>query len=79
MRTLLVIVIAAVGIGLLIKRGGGPAAKEAKPATVASTPAATMAPTTRQPSEHNWPKRSLDRAAEVKRQVAAQRASDGVR
>jgi hypothetical protein len=76
MRTLLVIVIAAVGIGLLIKRGGGPAAKEAKPATVASTPAA---PTTRQPSEHNWPKRSLDRAAEVKRQVAAQRASDGVR
>ena len=29
-----------------------------------------------QASQHNWPKRALDRAADVKRQVAEQRRGD---
>lgn len=36
-------------------------------------------PTPRPVSEHNWMKRSLDRANEVKRQVAEQRKTDGAR
>ena len=75
MRILLVIVIAAVGIGFIINRGSRPAAKE--PQTAATVYA--QATTPQQPSEHNWPKRSLNRAADLKRQVAAQRAEDGVR
>lgn len=36
-------------------------------------------PTPRPVSEHNWMKRSLDRANEVKRQVAQQRKADETR
>ena len=36
-------------------------------------------PTPRPASEHNWMKRSLDRANEVKRQVVQQRKTDGTR
>jgi hypothetical protein len=36
-------------------------------------------PTPRPVSEHNWMKHSLDRANEVKRQVAQQRKEDGTR
>jgi hypothetical protein len=36
-------------------------------------------PTPRPAGEHNWMKHSLDRANEVKRQVAQQRKEDGTR
>ena len=36
-------------------------------------------PSARPVSEHNWMKQSLDRANEVKRQVAQQRKADGTR
>ena len=75
MRTLFVIIIAATGMGIIISRGGDEAAKERQTPGVAYAQASTQSP----PSEHNWPKRSLDRAADVKRQVAEQRQADGTR
>jgi hypothetical protein len=41
--------------------------------------AAQAAASPRPVSEHNWMKHSLDRANEVKRQVAQQRKEDGTR
>ena len=50
--------------------------------TAHAQPASNAAPNPsaapRQTSEHNWAKHSLDRAADVKRQVAAQRKSNDV-
>jgi hypothetical protein len=40
---------------------------------------AQVAASPRPVSEHNWMKHSLDRASEVKRQVAQQRKEDGTR
>ena len=40
---------------------------------------AAGSPSPRPVSEHNWMKQSLDRANEVKRQVAQQRREDGTR
>ena len=47
------------------------------PPKLVPTAQATMTP--RPVSPHNWMKNSLDRANEVKRQVAQQRASDGTK
>lgn len=44
-----------------------------------STAQVPGSPTPRPASEHNWMKRSLDRANEVKRQVVEQRKADGTR
>jgi hypothetical protein len=73
MRKFLVIAVLA-GLGWLFvvqKRTESP--KEAPKTAVAQT--ASPRPV----SEHNWMKHSLDRANEVKRQVAQQRKADGTR
>jgi len=74
MRTFLILLIAA-GLGGLFyyqkHTGEQPAAAQAEaarpPAKVAQTNAAP-----REPSEHNWMKRSLDRATEVRDQARTQ-------
>ena len=50
-----------------------------KPSPEKATTQAMTAVSPRPVSEHNWMKRSLDRASEVKRQVAQQRKEDGTR
>ena len=67
MKALLVVLL-MVGLGaafILQKRG-----EQAAPAQPAKTSAV---------SEHDWAKNSLNRAAEVKREVLRQRASNNVR
>jgi uncharacterized protein HemY len=49
--------------------------EQASPTAKAQT---SQAPETRQASEHDWAKHSLDRANEVKSQVQEQRKEDGV-
>lgn len=53
-----------------VRREPPTAAKQEAKAPVAQPSA------TREPSEHNWPKRALDRAADVRRQVTDQRKQD---
>lgn len=48
-----------------------------KVVTAAHAPAQTASP--RPVSEHNWMKRSLDRASDVKKQVVQQRKEDGTK
>jgi cytoskeletal protein RodZ len=50
-----------------------------KPAPEKTVAQATASASPRPVSEHNWMKHSLDRANEVKRQVAQQRKEDGTR
>lgn len=57
----------AVGIVLVVNRH-----RESAPPPVATT-------ATSQVSEHDWAKHALDRAADVKRQVAQQREEDDVK
>ena len=52
-----------------------PAAQKTAPAALSKAQAAAPA---NQPSQH-WPKRALDRASDVKRQVAEQRKGDETR
>ena len=49
-----------------------------KPAVVATAKAPTAAPAG-QPAAQHWPKRALDRAADVKRQVADKNKADETR
>ncbi len=58
--------------------GGGVVAHKHRTTTpvVAQTAAKVSAPSPTL-SQHNWPKRSLDRAHDVKRQVLKQRKADG--
>jgi hypothetical protein len=72
------ILVAGIGGGLFLwqKQHGQKAAPEEIPAatqqqTIASKPALTPAPRG-QTSEHNWMKRALDRAADVRDQARAQ-------
>jgi hypothetical protein len=54
--------------------------KRSEPAKTAPEKVTAQAGTTASPrpvSEHNWMKRSLDRANDVKKQVAQQRKEDG--
>jgi hypothetical protein len=53
--------------------------ESAKPAENSKTVTQVAAASPRPVSEHNWMKHSLDRANEVKRQVAQQRKEDGTR
>lgn len=66
MRSTLILLLVVFGVGgmLLInaRRSPAPAAAPATPSVV---------------SQHNWAKKSLDRTADVKRQVADQQAKDG--
>lgn len=72
MRIVLVcLVVGAVIGGVLYNRSGTP--DTPAPKVVAATAPANAS---REPSQHNWPKRALDRAAEVKKQVAAERKSN---
>ena len=63
------LIVAAIAVGIVKHtrhEEPAPSALVAKPQTAARTT-----------SEHNWPKSSLDRVAEVKHQVAQQRKEDG--
>lgn len=82
MRTLAGLVIAAGIIGAVVlhkqRESAGQQASALKPSPVTATGAPAPAPTG-QASQHNWPKRALDRAADVKRQVGEQRKADETR
>jgi len=67
-------------VGLTVLFAAQKRSESTKPAP-ASKPVAQVAGTftPRPVSEHNWMKQSLDRTNEVKRQVAAQRKTDGTR
>ena len=76
MRTFMGLVI-AVGIGAAVlvqkqRQQSKPAAEITETTAVARASAAPSAAAAGPASEQNWPKRALDRAAEVKRQVAEQ-------
>ena len=73
MRIILVFLIVVVVAGgvLTYNRREKPAAPGQK-----TTTATSQASPTRDPSKHNWPKSALDRAAEVKQQVAEQRKAN---
>jgi len=72
MRILIGILIVAAVVGGVLKHN-----RREQPAPITSAPAsvATKAqpPAPQEPSKHNWPKRTLDRVAEVKQQVAQQK------
>jgi len=77
MRKFLVIaVLAGLTWLFIVQKRTEPAKPDQKSKT--STQAAVAA-SPRPVSEHNWMKNSLDRANEVKRQVAQQRKTDGTR
>ena len=67
------VIVAAIVGGFLSHRKQEP---PVAPAPVAVVMKAQATPA-RQTSEHNWPKYSLDRAAEVKREVLEQRKENG--
>jgi len=52
--------------------------RQEEPVAPAPSAIASKASTTSEPSQHNWPKRTLDRVAEVKRDVAEQQKSNQV-
>ncbi|HEX8897796.1 MAG TPA: hypothetical protein VF751_03795 [Chthoniobacterales bacterium] len=77
MRKFLVIgVLAGLTWLFIAQKRSEPAKPTAGNRTVAQT---AGSPSPRAVSEHNWMKHSLDRANEVKRQVAQQRKEDGTR
>ena len=72
MRRSLILLLLAVGIGeafYLQSRRENPAASAAL--------SAVQIPPVRESSEHNWPKRALDRAADAKRQAAQRHDENG--
>lgn len=79
MRTILGLVAAAGIIGAVVMHKQRQAPEEqpvaAKPAVGAIAKAPVAAPAGQPPAQH-WPKRSLDRAADVKRQVADKNKAD---
>ena len=76
MRKFLVIaVLAGLAWLFVVQKQNEP--QKTTPAKVAAQPATGASP--RPVSEHNWMKSSLDRANEVKRQVAQQRKEDATR
>lgn len=76
MRKFIVIAVLAALTWLFVvqKRSESEKPTPEKAAAHATTPVSP-----RPVSEHNWMKQSLDRASEVKRQVAQQRKEDGTR
>jgi len=77
MRKFLVIAVLAGLTWLFIVQKRSESAKPDQKSKTATQVAASASP--RPVSEHNWMKHSLDRANEVKRQVAQQRKADGTR
>ena len=77
MRKFLVIAVLAGLTWLFIVQKRSESAKPDQKSKTATQVAASTSP--RPVSEHNWMKHSLDRANEVKRQVAQQRKADGTR
>ena len=79
MRTFLGLVAAAGIIGAVVMQKQRQATEKqpvaAKPAVVATAKAPAAAPAGQPPAQH-WPKRALDRAADVKRQVADKNKAD---
>jgi hypothetical protein len=74
MRALVVVIITvAVAAGVLKHRNRVKSDAPAQPAVRAEQQAAASG----EPSQHHWPKRALDRAADVKRQVHEQRKQHG--
>jgi hypothetical protein len=74
MRKILVIAVLAGLAWLFVVQKRNEPQKTAPDKTVSQVSASP-----RPVSEHNWMKRSLDRANEVKRQVVQQRKEDGTR
>ena len=78
MRTFVGLVITAGIIGAVVlhkQRDSVPTQASAPTSPAVRAAAAAVPSPAGQPSQH-WPKRALDRAADVKRQVADQRKSD---
>jgi cytoskeletal protein RodZ len=76
MRKFLVVAILAGLAWLFVLQKRNEHQKAGPEKSVAQT---TASASPRPVSEHDWMKRSLDRAAEVKKQVAQQRKEDGTR
>jgi hypothetical protein len=77
MRKFLVIAVLAGLTWLFVaQKRSEPSKRDSTGKTVAQI---ASSPSPRPVSEHNWMKHSLDRANEVKRQVAQQRKEDGTR
>jgi hypothetical protein len=76
MRKFLVIaVLAGLAWVFVVQKRNEPQKNPAEKVTAQTATTASPRPV----SEHNWMKRSLDRASDVKRQVAQQRKEDGTR
>ena len=69
---LIFLVIAGLGYFFLRQKQDGPSAPEAKPVATQSVAAKLTPAPPGQASEHNWMKRSLDRARDVRDQSRAQ-------
>lgn len=76
MRIILALVaVLAIGGGIVANRSRAVESKPIATAEKAATaPAPSAAPSV---SQHNWPKKALDRAGDVKRQVLEGRKTDG--
>ena len=81
MRAFIGIAAAAGIIGAVVLQKQRVAAPEQRPAVeaAAAAPVSSKPAPAAQPSGHNWPKSAVDRAADVKRQVAEQRKGDETR
>lgn len=77
MRVLIALTIVAVIAGAVVTHRKNERDAAASVATMKASSAQPAAP--REVSQHNWAKRSLDRAAEVKQQVAQQQKENGTR
>jgi hypothetical protein len=79
MRKFLVLTVLAGLTLLFVVQKRNEAAKPGPAEKKVAVQNATSSPAPRPVSEHNWMKRSLDRANDVKKQVAQQRKEDGTR
>jgi hypothetical protein len=79
MKTLIALVVVVLVIGGIVRHRQDQAAAPAKvSAAAAPEPATTKPQASRAPSAHNFVKSAIDRANDVKRQVAEQRQSNEV-
>ena len=82
MRAFIAVTVAAGIFAVIVlqkQRATTPPQASAGQTAPAATPKAPAAAPSGQASAHNFPKRALDRAADVKRQVAEQRKGDETR
>jgi len=73
MRLLLVVVVSAAVVGGVVAHRKSGQSDAAKPNALPASQQGAA------PREHHWPKRALDRAADVKRQVTETRREDDAR